>query len=80
MLSDKLIEGYVRTREGVVKAGGYGLQVLGLQVLGSLSVERVERIEGQADNVVGSSLGATLKLIQKVVLNQDVEGDEEDYE
>ncbi|EEH50684.1 septum formation protein Maf [Paracoccidioides brasiliensis Pb18] len=58
-ISDELILAYVRTREGVDKAGGYGMQGLG-SIL-------VERIEGSYDNVIGLPLRATLKLIEKVV-------------
>jgi MAF protein len=72
--SDELIEAYVKTREGVDKAGGYGLQGMGSLL--------VERIDGAADNVVGLPLRATLGLIEKAVLNQgpdysDDEGEEE---
>jgi MAF protein len=68
-VSDELIEAYVKTREGVDKAGGYGLQGIGSLL--------VDRIEGSWDNVVGLPLRATLALIEKAVLNQ---GDEEDLE
>lgn len=61
-VGDELIEAYVRTREGVDKAGGYGMQGMG----GLL----VEKIEGASDNVVGLPLRATLGLIEKCVLNQ----------
>ena len=71
-VSDELIEAYVKTREGVDKAGGYGLQGMGSLL--------VEKIEGSWDNVVGLPLRATLALIEKVVLNQedDEGGDEEE--
>ena len=73
-VSDQMIEAYVKTREGVDKAGGYGLQGLG----GLL----VERIEGASDNVVGLPLRATLRCIEAAVLRQDGgsdgENDEED--
>ncbi|KAG9248496.1 acetylserotonin methytransferase-like protein-like protein [Calycina marina] len=62
-ISDDLIEAYVKTREGVDKAGGYGLQGLGSLL--------VESIEGQADNVIGLPLRATLVCIEKAVLNQE---------
>ncbi|KAE9368448.1 acetylserotonin methytransferase-like protein-like protein [Stipitochalara longipes BDJ] len=72
-ISDELIEAYVKTREGVDKAGGYGLQGMGSLL--------VERIEGSWDNVVGLPLRATLALIEKAVLNQeDVEIDEDNDE
>ena len=70
-VNDELIEAYAKTREGVDKAGGYGLQGMGSLL--------VERIEGSWDNVVGLPLRATLALIEKAVLNQeDEEIDEED--
>jgi MAF protein len=68
--SDDLIDAYVKTREGVDKAGGYGLQGMGSLL--------VERIDGPADNVVGLPLRATLGLIERAVLNQG--SDEEDNE
>ena len=73
-VSDELIEAYVKTREGVDKAGGYGIQGMGSLL--------VERIEGSWDNVVGLPLRATLKLVEKAVLNQedleDIEDEEDD--
>lgn len=71
-VSDELIEAYVKTREGVDKAGGYGLQGMGALL--------VERIEGQADNVVGLPLRATLALIERCVLNQTDEEELDDEE
>ncbi|KAK2762146.1 hypothetical protein FQN54_001153 [Arachnomyces sp. PD_36] len=70
-ITDELITAYVKTREGVDKAGGYGMQGLG-SIL-------VERIEGSYDNVIGLPLRATLKLIEKVLAKSDDEdllGDE----
>ncbi|KKZ65943.1 maf-like protein [[Emmonsia] crescens] len=64
-ITDDLILAYVRTREGVDKAGGYGMQGLG-SIL-------VERIEGSYDNVIGLPLRATLKLIEKVMAIGDDE-------
>lgn len=71
-ISDQLIEAYVRTREGVDKAGGYGLQGLGSLL--------VDRIEGCADNVIGLPLRATVKCIESAVMKQDAEpsGDEDE--
>lgn len=71
-VSDGVIEAYVRTREGVDKAGGYGLQGLGALL--------VERIEGTADNVVGLPIRATLECVEKAVLGQDESGSEEEEE
>ena len=71
-VSDELIEAYVRTREGVDKAGGYGLQGLGSLL--------VEKIDGQADNVIGLPLRATLSCIEKAVLNQEDPDEAEDSE
>ncbi len=67
--SDDLIEAYVRTREGVDKAGGYGIQGLG----GVL----IESVEGSWDNAMGMSLKTTLRLAEKAVFLQDAEGEED---
>jgi len=56
-VTDDLILAYVKTREGVDKAGGYGIQGIGTIL--------VEKIEGTWDNVVGLPLRATLQLIEK---------------
>jgi septum formation protein len=64
-----LILSYVNTREGVDKAGGYGIQGIG-SIL-------VERIEGSFDNVVGLPLRTTLQLIEKVMMPE--EEDELDF-
>lgn len=58
-ISDEMLLAYVRTREGVDKAGGYGIQGVGAIL--------VDRIEGSWDNVVGLPLRATLGLIEKVM-------------
>lgn len=65
--SDELLEAYVRTREGVDKAGGYAVQGTGAVL--------IERIEGSYDCVVGLPLRATVGLIEKA-LTQD--GEDED--
>jgi len=70
-VGDEMILAYVRTREGVDKAGGYGVQGMGSLL--------VERIEGSFDNVVGLPLRATLGMIERCVLNQvdvDLDGEE----
>ncbi|TVY43909.1 Maf-like protein, partial [Lachnellula occidentalis] len=72
-ISDELIEAYVRTREAVDKAGGYGLQGMGSLL--------IEKIEGSWDNVVGLPLRATLALVEQAVMNQeDVEGVDDEEE
>lgn len=72
MVSDEMILSYVKTREGADKAGGYGIQGLGVLL--------VERIDGCWDNVVGMPLRATVKLVESVMkkIKEDVEEDEED--
>ncbi|KAF2174899.1 septum formation protein, partial [Zopfia rhizophila CBS 207.26] len=62
-VTDDLILAYVRTRDGADKAGGYGIQTAG-SIL-------IERIEGSYDNVVGMPLRPTLKLIEKVMMDED---------
>jgi septum formation protein len=62
-VTDDLILAYVRTREGADKAGGYGIQGVG-SIL-------VEKIDGSFDNVVGLPLRTTLRLIEKVMANDD---------
>ncbi|KAF2970434.1 hypothetical protein GQX73_g3104 [Xylaria multiplex] len=72
-LPDDVIDAYVRTREGVDKAGGYAVQGIGGMVL-------VEKIEGSVDNVVGLPIRQCLQLCEKVVFKQEEEseGEEDD--
>lgn len=65
-LPDDVIEAYVKTREGVDKAGGYAVQGIGGMLL-------VEKIEGSVDNVVGLPVRRTLSLAETVVFKQDAE-------
>ncbi|KAK4239895.1 hypothetical protein C8A03DRAFT_42520 [Achaetomium macrosporum] len=62
-LPDDVIESYVRTREGVDKAGGYALQGVGGMVL-------IEKVEGSVDNVIGLPVRKCLQLCEKVVFRQ----------
>lgn len=71
-VTDDLIRAYVRTREGVDKAGGYAVQGLGTIL--------IQRIEGSWDNVVGLPLRETLKVIGKALAkadDDDMYGDED---
>ncbi|KAI0169126.1 Maf/Ham1 [Hypoxylon sp. FL1284] len=70
-LPDDVVDAYVRTREGVDKAGGYALQGLAGALL-------VDRVEGPVDNVVGLPVRRTLQLCEKVVFRQDDEDASED--
>lgn len=69
-LPDDVITAYVRTREGVDKAGGYAVQGLAGLVM-------VEKIDGCVDNVVGLPVRKTLQLCEKVIFRQDEGSDEE---
>lgn len=69
-LPDDVIESYVRTREGVDKAGGYAVQGLAGMVL-------VEKVDGSVDNVVGLPVRKTLQLCEKVIFKQGQDSDEE---
>lgn len=62
-ITDDLILAYVKSREGVDKAGGYGMQGLG-SIL-------VEKIDGSYDNVIGLPLRTTLMLIEKAMRRAD---------
>jgi septum formation protein len=71
--TDELLWSYVRTREGVDKAGGYGIQGLG----GVL----VRGIEGSWDNVVGLPMRVLLRGIERIgrkADDADVLGEDED--
>ncbi|PHH76252.1 hypothetical protein CDD80_1701 [Ophiocordyceps camponoti-rufipedis] len=63
-LPDDVIEAYVKTREGVDKAGGYAVQGIGGMLL-------VRRVEGSVDNVVGLPVKVCLSLAEKVISRQD---------
>ncbi|KAL7266100.1 hypothetical protein RUND412_011367 [Rhizina undulata] len=69
MVTDDLLESYVKTREGADKAGGYAIQGLG-SIL-------IEKINGTFDNVVGLPLRGTLRIIEKVMSNDEL-AEEED--
>ncbi|KAI1378533.1 Maf/Ham1 [Hypoxylon crocopeplum] len=72
-LPDDVIAAYVRTREGVDKAGGYAVQGLGGALL-------VEKVDGAVDNVVGLPVRKCLQLCEKVIFRQNEvsDGEEED--
>lgn len=72
-LPDDVIEAYVRTREGVDKAGGYAVQGLGGALL-------VEKVDGAVDNVIGLPVRKCLQLCEKVVFRQNEASDDEDEE
>ena len=72
-LPDDVIDAYVRTREGVDKAGGYAVQGIGGMVL-------VEKVDGSVDNVVGLPVRQCLQLCEKVVFKQDEESEGEESE
>lgn len=71
-LPDDVIEAYVRTREGVDKAGGYAVQGIGGMLL-------VKKIDGSVDNVVGLPVRKCLSMAEKVIFRQD-DGDEGEAE
>ncbi|KFA64402.1 hypothetical protein S40285_01056 [Stachybotrys chlorohalonatus IBT 40285] len=67
-LPDDVIQAYVKTREGVDKAGGYAVQGIGGMLL-------VEKIEGSVDNVVGLPVMKCLSLTETAVFRQSQEDD-----
>lgn len=71
-IPDDTILAYVKTREGVDKAGGYGIQGIGTIL--------VERIEGSFDNVVGLPVRTTLGLIEKVLDGGDGDASDDGFE
>ncbi|EPY53157.1 maf-like protein [Schizosaccharomyces cryophilus OY26] len=58
-LSDEFLEAYVRSGEGVDKAGGYGIQGFGALL--------VESIQGDYSNIVGLPLRATFRLMEEAL-------------
>lgn len=70
-LPDDVIEAYVKTREGVDKAGGYGIQ-------GIAGLLLVEKVDGSFDNVIGLPVRKTLELAERVIFKQDAV--EEDFD
>lgn len=70
-LSDEAIKSYVKTREGVDKAGGYAIQGIAGMLL-------VEKIDGSVDNVVGLPVRPMLQLCEKIVFRQGDSGDEDE--
>ncbi len=67
--SDELVLAYVRTREGVDKAGGYGVQGGGAVL--------VEGVYGSFDNVVGLPVRVTLGRVgEEEVEDEFAEGEE----
>ncbi|KAI1363861.1 inosine triphosphate pyrophosphatase-like protein [Xylaria arbuscula] len=72
-LPDDVIDAYVRTREGVDKAGGYAVQGIGGMML-------VEKVDGSVDNVVGLPVRQCLQLCEKVVFKQDEVSEGEESE
>ena len=71
-LPDDVIEAYVKTCEGVDKAGGYAIQGIGGMML-------AERIEGSVDNVVGLPVKRCLSMAEKVVFRQDMDEFDAEY-
>ncbi|KYK56742.1 acetylserotonin methytransferase-like protein [Drechmeria coniospora] len=67
-LPDDVIDAYVKTREGIDKAGGYAVQGIGGMLL-------VEKIEGSVDNVVGLPVRRCLSMAETVIFRQDEDDD-----
>ncbi|PHH67316.1 hypothetical protein CDD81_79 [Ophiocordyceps australis] len=65
-LPDDVIEAYVKTREGVDKAGGYAIQGIGGMLL-------VQKIQGSVDNVVGLPVRRCLTMAEKAIFQQDAD-------
>ena len=57
-LSEAEVNHYARTGEGLDKAGGYGIQALGMAL--------VARVDGDYSNVVGFPLGLVIRLLRGV--------------
>ncbi|KAL5615377.1 hypothetical protein BROUX41_005425 [Berkeleyomyces rouxiae] len=70
-LPDDVIEAYVKTGEGVDKAGGYAIQGIGGMVL-------VDKVDGSVDNVVGLPVRRVLAMAEKVIFKQGHQSDEEE--
>ncbi|KAI1136032.1 Maf/Ham1 [Hypoxylon sp. FL0543] len=70
-LPDDVLAAYVRTREGVDKAGGYAVQGLGGALL-------VDKVDGAVDNVIGLPVRKCLQLCEKVIFRQNETSDDEE--
>ncbi|KAH7326463.1 inosine triphosphate pyrophosphatase-like protein [Stachybotrys elegans] len=71
-LPDDVIEAYVKTREGVDKAGGYAVQGIAGMLL-------VEKIDGSVDNVVGLPVRKCLSLAETVIFRQGAGDDMDEF-
>ncbi|KAL2890156.1 Maf-like protein C3G6.03c [Ceratocystis lukuohia] len=72
-LPDDVIEAYVKTGEGVDKAGGYAIQGMGGMIL-------VDKVDGSVDNVVGLPVRRVLAMAEKVIFKQGHRSDDEEEE